>query len=85
MLLLRNGQEQRIRPSRIPLMSFDVGANFGLCIDIVAIWFGIANGQISSIFNSYLSVTRPYFHFRTITRLNVNGFSSNWVYALILW
>ena len=25
--------------------------NFGRCIDIKEIWFGIANGQISSIFD----------------------------------
>ena len=39
----------------------------GLCIDIVEIWFWIANGQISSIFDSYLPATNQYFHFRTIT------------------
>ena len=39
----------------------------GMCIDIVDIWFGIANGQISSNFYSYLPETRPYFRFRTIT------------------
>ena len=34
----------------------------GKCIDIVEIWFEIANGQISSNFSrSYLPVTRPYF------------------------
>ena len=36
-------------------------------IDIVEIWFGIANGQISSIFDGYLPETRPYFRFRMIT------------------
>ena len=40
---------------------------FGMCIDIVEIWFGIANGQISSIFDGYLPETRPYFRFQTIT------------------
>ena len=35
----------------------------GLCINIVEIWFGIANEQISS----NLPETRPYFGFRTIT------------------
>ena len=40
---------------------------FGMCIDIVEIWFGIANGQISSNFDSYLPETRPYFHYRMIT------------------
>ena len=35
----------------------------GLCFEIVEIWFGIANGQIASIFDSYLPVTCPYFCF----------------------
>ena len=34
-----------------------------MCIDIVKIWFGIANGQISSNFYSYQPETCPYFHF----------------------
>ena len=51
-----------------------------MCIDIVEIWFGIADGHISSIFN-----THPYFHLRMITLVNINGFSPNLVYALILW
>ena len=38
-----------------------------MCIDIIEIWVGIANWQISSIFNSYLPATRPYFHFRVIS------------------
>ena len=33
----------------------------GVRIDIVEIWFGIVNGQISSIFDSYLHVTDPFF------------------------
>ena len=33
-----------------------------MCIDIVEIWFGIANGQISSDFYSYLPET-PIFSF----------------------
>ena len=58
----------------------------GLCIGIVEIWFGIANGQISSIFcRSYLPETRPYFRFRTITWVNNKAFSPNLVCALILW
>ena len=56
----------------------------GMCIDIVEIWFGIANGQISSIFDSYLPMTFPYFCFRMITWVNINGFSPNLVRALIL-
>ena len=40
----------------------------GLCIDIVEIWFGIANGQISSNFyGSYRLETHPYFRFQMIT------------------
>ena len=39
----------------------------GLCIDILETCFGIANGQISSIFDSYLRTTHLYFHFWTIT------------------
>ena len=38
-------------------------------IDFVEIWFGIVNGQISSIFNNYLPTTDLYFHFRMITLL----------------
>ena len=56
----------------------------GVCIDIVETWFGIADGQISSIFESYLPTKRPYYHFWTITLVNINGFSPNLVYALIL-
>ena len=39
----------------------------GFCIGIVEILFGIANGQILSIFDSYLPATHPYICFRTIT------------------
>ena len=31
---------------------------FGTCIDMKVIWFGIANGQIPSMFDSYLPTTR---------------------------
>ena len=37
-----------------------------MCIDIMEIWFGIANRQLLSIM-SYLPVTQLYFHFRMIT------------------
>ena len=57
----------------------------GICIDIVEICFGIANGQISSIFDGVICPRRPYFRFRMITSLNINGFSPNLVCALILW
>ena len=54
----------------------------GVCIDIVNIWFWIADGQITSVFDSYLPVSCPYFHFWMITLVNVNGFSPNLVCAL---
>ena len=56
----------------------------GMCIDIMGIWFQIANEQISSIFDSYLAATHPNFCFRTITWVNHNGFSPNLMCALIL-
>ena len=40
---------------------------FGVCIVIVGIWFGIADGQILSISDSYQSATCPYLHFSVIT------------------
>ena len=55
-----------------------------MCIDIVEIRFGIVNGQILSIFDSYLPMTDLYFHFWMITLVNGNGFSPNLVCALIL-
>ena len=33
-------------------------AKLGMCVIIVEIWFGITNGQILSIFDSYLSTTQ---------------------------
>ena len=57
-----------------------------MCIDIVRIWFGIANGKILSIFDSYLFATHPYSHFLTITLVNIKGFHQKYlVCALILW
>ena len=49
----------------------------GMSIDIVEIWFGIANGQNKSFLWSYLPATRQYFRFRTITGVNINEFSPN--------
>ena len=45
-----------------------------VCIGIVEIWFWIAYGQISSIFDSCLPMTHPYFHFWMITLVNINRF-----------
>ena len=49
--------------------------------------FGIANGQISTIFDSYLHATHLIFYFWMITLVNVSGFigfSPNLVCALIM-
>ena len=46
------------------------------------IWFGIANAQISSTYDSYLPATCPYFCFRMIIWVNISRFSPC---ALILW
>ena len=57
-----------------------------VCIDIVEIWFEIVNWQISSIFDRVISPRQVrIFHFYMITLVNINGFSSNVVCALILW
>ena len=47
----------------------------GVCIDIVEIWLGTVNGQILSVFDRDLPMIRPYFHFRMINLVNINGFS----------
>ena len=39
----------------------------GMCIDIVEIWIGIANGQISSNFDRVICPRHSYFHFQRIT------------------
>ena len=58
----------------------------GLCIDIVEIWFGIADGQILSIFFMELSARdTPIFSFPDDYLVNINGFSTKLVCALILW
>ena len=36
-----------------------ISTKFVMCIDIIEIWFEMANGQISSIFDSCLPATRP--------------------------
>ena len=56
----------------------------GMCIDIVEICFGIANAQISSIFDGVICPRCPYFRFQTITSVNDKGFSPNLLYALTL-
>ena len=44
-----------------------ISTKLGVCLDIVKMWFGIADEQISSILDSYLPMTCPYFHFWMIT------------------
>ena len=56
----------------------------GVCIDIMEVWFGIANGQIAPNFYGVICPRCPYFRFRMITLVNINGFSPNLVCALIL-
>ena len=45
-----------------------------MCIDTVNICFGIADGQISSILDSYMPAIGPLFHFWTVTLVNINVF-----------
>ena len=52
----------------------------GLCIDIVEIYFEIANGQISSISDNYLPAIHLYF----LLSGHLNRFSSNLICAFIL-
>ena len=91
-LVVRESVRLSVRPSVGFLFQDDnlskhqwIFTKLGMCIDIVEIWFGIANEQISSIFDSYLPETCPYFCFRTITWVNNKGFSPNLVCAFILW
>ena len=47
----------------------------GMCNDIVEIWFGIANGQISSKFDGGICPRHAHiFVFQMITWVNVKGF-----------
>ena len=57
----------------------------GMCIDIVKIWFlDCWWASFVKFLQSYLPETCPYFCFRMITWINVNGFSPNLVCASIL-
>ena len=49
------------------------------------ICFGIANGQILSIFDRVVCHNMSVFSFLEITLVNINGFSPKLVCALILW
>ena len=74
-----------VRPSVDNLSKHQwIFTKLGMCIDIVEIWFGIANGQISSNFYGVICLRRPYFRFRTITSVNNKRFSPNLLYALTL-
>ena len=59
----------------------------GVCIDIVKIWFGIANGQISLIFDRVICPQQVHIYNFVpgmVTSVTVSGFSLNLVRALIL-
>ena len=57
----------------------------GMCIDIVEIWFGIANGQILSIFDGVICPRQAHiFVFGLLTSVNNKEFSLNLLYALTL-
>ena len=61
-----------------------------MCIDIVEIWFGIANEQILSILTGLSAHGTSvfffvfFFYFRVITLVNISGFSPHLMCALIL-
>ena len=58
----------------------------GVCIGIMEIWFRIAKRHFSSVVYRVICPSHnnsPYFRFRMITLVNVNGFSPNFVCALI--
>ena len=59
-------------------------AKLGMCIDIVEIWFGIANGQILSILIELSAQDMHIFLFPENNLVNINRFSPNLVCALIL-
>ena len=49
---------------------------FGMCIDIVEIWFGIANGQFSSNFDEFSARDMPIFLFR-----DDNSSKHQWIFT----
>ena len=58
-----------------------------MCIDIVD-WrsaLGLQMSKFCLFWQSYLPAIHPYFTFRTITWVNLNGFSPNLICAFILW
>ena len=60
-------------------------AKLGMCIDIEEIWFGIANGQISSIFDRVICSRHARIFISRWYWVNVSGFLPNLVCELILW
>ena len=57
-----------------------------MCIDIVVICFGIANGQISLMFDRVIFRDTSVFSFQdNKLRENISGFSPNFICAFILW
>ena len=72
-------------PDRVTFLCSFLDDNFSKChwiftklgvgIDIIETWFGIADGQISSILTEISARDMSVFHFLTITLVDVNGFS----------
>ena len=56
-----------------------------MCIDIVEIWFGIANGQIRQFLTELSAQDTSIFSFPDDNLSKHNGLSANLVCALILW
>ena len=58
----------------------------GMCIDIVEIWFGIANWQIFSNFEGVFCRRHAHiFVFRTITWVNVKTWYMHWYEGNLIW
>ena len=65
-------------------ISLWIFTKLGVCIDIVEIWFGIVNGQISLFLTELSARDMSLFQFRMITLVNVIGFSPNLMCTLLL-
>ena len=56
-----------------------------MCIDVVEIWFGSLLGTFLIVFDRVICPQQICFHLWMITLVNINRFSSNFVFALIIW
>ena len=80
-----------VRPSiRISFPDYNLSKHqciftkLGMCIDMVEIWFGIANWQISSDFGGLSVLDTPIFSFPDDNISKFQGILTSLVYALIL-